>query len=212
MSKKKYNGENLPDLDLSARGPASSNLAVVVRCRPQSEKDLLKNSPECVTVLNDALMTVTEPFDLEGHPGSEKAKSLSFEFSRVFPKTASNQEVYGQTGKPFIQGLFEGVNATVFAYGARSSGKTFTMLGAGDEQGIVSFCINDVLAQMDSSERVGSVLKVSFVEIFNEVVRDLLVGDDKNLDIREDPVKGVTLNGVSEVPTSLKKDIMKMLK
>lgn len=56
------------------------------------------------------------------------------------------------------------------------------------------------------------VLKVSYVEIHNENLRDLLVPEDKPVDIREDPVKGIILHGVSEVPTTQKKEVLKMIK
>ena len=212
MSSKKYNGENLPDLDFNRKPSYTTNLSVVVRCRPLLERDMINNATECVQVKNNSTLVVTEPFDIEGHPGSEKARRLQFEFSDVFPKTSNNQEIYNNTAKPLLDGLFEGVNATIFTYGSAQSGKTYTLMGGNDEQGVVNYAINDLISMMDSPDRVGSIMKVSFVEIYNEVVRDLLVGDDKNLDIREDPIKGVTLNGVSEVPTSMKKDIMKMIK
>lgn len=208
---KKYNGENLPDLDLNYKG-TSSNLQAVVRCRPLLQKDLMSNSHECVNVLSDSLLIISEPYDSEGHVASEKTRKLQFEFPRVFSKNATNQEVYAQTTQSLISGLFEGLNATVFCYGAAHSGKTYTMQGDNEQQGLVSYALNDLQTKMESPEHMGSIMKVSYIEIHNEVIRDLLVSDEKNIDIREDPVKGTILVNVSEITTSVKKDILKAIK
>lgn len=208
---KKYNGDNLPDLDLNFRG-TTSNLLAVVRCRPLLERDIVANALECVTVVSDTTLVISEPYDMDGHPGSDKTKKFQFEFPRVFSKTSTNQEIYGFTTKNLIPGLFEGLNATVFCYGAAHSGKTFTMLGNNELQGVVGYALSDLQTLVESADLAGSVMKVSYVEIYNEVIRDLLVGDEKNIDIREDPLKGTSLINVSEITTSSKKDILRALK
>jgi Kinesin motor domain len=208
---KKYNGDNLPDLDLNVKG-ASSNLLAVVRCRPLLQKDLMNNSHECVSLLSDSLLLISEPYDTDGHTGSEKTRKLQFEFPRVFSKNTTNQEVYNQTAKPLLPGLFEGLNATVFCYGAAQSGKTHTMMGNNEQQGLISYALDDLQTMIEAPERMGSVMKVSYIEIHNEVIRDLLVADDKNIDIREDPVKGTIVVNISEFTTSVKKDILRAIK
>lgn len=208
---KKYNGDNLPDLDLNYKG-TSSNLLAVVRVRPLMEKDLVSNALECVTVINDTTMVISEPYDSDGHTASEKTRKLQFEFPKVFPKTSTNQEIFGYTTKSLLPGLFEGLNATVFCYGAAHSGKTFTIFGNNETQGITGFILADLQSMVESSQYSGAVMKVSYVEIYNEVIRDLLVADEKNIDIREDPIKGTVLINISEITTSSKKDILKALK
>jgi kinesin family protein 18/19 len=209
---KKYNGDNLPDLDLGTKQGVSSNLQVAIRCRPMLEKDLVRGSAECVQVINETTLIISEPYDADGHPSTEKSRKLQFEFQKVFSKTSSNQEVYNYTTRPLLDGLFDGLNATIFAYGASQTGKTYTIMGNGENSGIIGFAVNDLTTMMESGERMGAVLKISYVEIYNEVIRDLLSTDEKNIDIREDPVKGIFLNNVSEVSTTIKKDIMKMIK
>lgn len=217
----------MPDLDFSQKGTGST-IQAMVRPRPLLERELSKNTLECVTVASDTTLILAEPYDEEGHPGGAKAKKLQFEYSRVFTKTASNQEVYEWTARPLIPGLLEGVNATIFAYGAAGSGKTHTISGNGETPGILSYVLNDLantidgddagLAQSANTSKKGMsagmsvVLKVSYVEIHNENLRDLLVPEDKPVDIREDPVKGIILHGVSEVPTTQKKEVLKMIK
>ena len=208
---KKYNGDNLPDLDLNYKG-VSSNLLAVVRCRPLLERDLVSNAMECVTVVGEGTLMLSEPYDVDGHTGSEKTKKLQFEFPKVFSKVTTNQEIYGYTTKNLLPGLFEGLNATIFCYGAAHSGKTFTIFGNNETQGVTGYVLGDLQSMVESPENSGAVMKISYVEIYNEVIRDLLVADEKNVDIREDPLKGTSLINVSEITTSSKKDIQKALK
>lgn len=227
MANRKYNGDTLPDLDFGDKG-TGSHIQAMVRPRPLLEKELAKSLLECVTTATDTTLILAEPYDEEGHPGGAKTKKLQFEYSRVFSKTASNQEVYEWTVRPLIAGLLQGVNATVFAYGAAGSGKTHTISGNGETPGLLTYALNDLALSMDSdgsatqtaggtaksggSGGASVVLKVSYVEIHNENLRDLLVTEDKPVDIREDPVKGIILHGVSEVPTTQKKEVLKMVK
>lgn len=208
---KKYNGDNLPDLDLNYKGH-TSNLLAVVRVRPLLEKDLISNALECVTVINDTTLVISEPYDSDGHTASEKTRKLQFEFPRVFAKTSSNQEIYNFTTKNLLGGLFEGLNATVFCYGAAHSGKSMTIFGNQELQGLAGYALADLQAMVEGPTQAGAVMKISYVEIYNEFIRDLLVADDKTIDIREDPVKGTTLINVSEITTSSKKDILKAIK
>lgn len=212
---KKYSESSLPNVDLSHRqGGSGSNLQVIVRCRPMLQKDLMSNETESVSVVSDNTLIMTETYDIDGHSVqvSEKARKLQFEFTKIFPKASTNQDIYNYTCKPMLKELFEGLNGTVFAYGASQSGKTFTMMGTVESPGIVALSVNDLVAMTEASSHSGTVLKMSFVEIYNEVLRDLLVDNDKPLEIREDPVKGIVLSGVSEITTTVKKDIMKMIK
>jgi kinesin family protein 18/19 len=209
--KRKYNGEDLPDLDLSPK-LQQANLQVVVRCRPIIERDLTNNNAECVKVLDEQTLLVTEPYDLDGHSQGEKARKMQFEFERVFDKNASQQEIYRYAFSPLLPGLFEGVNATIFCYGASQAGKTFTIQGQADTPGLLQLGIHDISEMLERPENINSVLKFSYVEIYNEVIKDLLASDDKVLDVREDPVKGVVLSGVSEIITSNKKELITMIK
>ena len=125
------------------------NLQAVVRCRPPIEKDIIKNIGECVSVISDNALIVTETYDAEGHTGSDNSRRLQFEFSKVFSKVSTNQEIYNYAVKPLLPGLFEGLNATVFAYGAAGSGKSFTIMGSNETPGLIGQSVNDLLSLMD---------------------------------------------------------------
>lgn len=111
-----------------------------------------------------------------------------------------------------IPGLLEGLNCTIFAYGPTGAGKTFTILGTNEKPGLMIHSVHDLMAQFDSGKFMSCSLRFSYIEVYNEVLRDLLVSQDKPIDIREDPEQGVVINGVSEVVTTSKKEIMTMIK
>ena len=104
-----------------------------------------------------------------------------------------------------IDGIMQGYNASVFAYGATGAGKTYTMLGTEDSPGIMMLSIEELFKSIESytAER-DYMLKVSYVEVYNENIKDLLLdkSDDNYLDLREDAVKGVMVAGVTEIMTT----------
>jgi kinesin family protein 18/19 len=129
-----------------------------------------------------------------------KSKERRYTFDEAFGEYATQQEVYERTTKALIGGVLEGFNATVFAYGATSAGKTHTMLGTPNEPGIMMRTLLDLFSEVagQREDRVFEV-KCSFLEVYNENIRDLLRPDGDYLDIREDPVKGMCVAGISEV-------------
>lgn len=72
--------------------------------------------------------------------------------------------------------------------------------------------MNELLGMFNSEKIFKATIRFSYIEVYNEVLRDLLVTDDKNIDIREDPERGVVVSGVSEILTSSKKEILTMIK
>jgi kinesin family protein 18/19 len=109
----------------------------------------------------------------------------------------------------------QGYNASVFAYGATGAGKTYTMLGTEDDPGIMMLSIDELFKSIEdySAER-DYMLKVSYVEVYNENIKDLLVekNNDESLDLREDNVKGVLVAGVTEIMTTNVEEISKYIR
>jgi kinesin family protein 18/19 len=114
----------------------------------------------------------------------------AFTFDHSFPPGVSTADVYAKTTRFLVAGVMEGYNATVFAYGATGSGKTHTMLGNAASPGLMPSTLRDLWAAVQgyASTRTYSVV-MTYVEIYNENVRDLLSAADEYLDLREDPVK-----------------------
>lgn len=91
-----------------------------------------------------------------------------------------------------------GYNATVFAYGPTGTGKTYTMLGNQDVMGISVLTIRDMFEFIKRDLDNDYQVLISYVEIYNETIRDLLVQQSQYLELRDDPLKGVTIAGVTE--------------
>jgi len=129
----------------------------------------------------------------------------SFTFDKVFGPSSTQQEVFDYVAEPVVGDVMNGYNATVFAYGQTGSGKTFTMEGASihDDQlrGVIprtASALFEAIAAADES--IEFVVKVSYVEIYCEKIRDLLdeYRSKVNLPIREDKQRGIYISGVTE--------------
>ncbi|EGO27337.1 hypothetical protein SERLADRAFT_336029, partial [Serpula lacrymans var. lacrymans S7.9] len=125
-----------------------------------------------------------------------------FMFDRVFNNEARQQDVYASTAQPLLRGLLDGYNATVFAYGATGCGKTHTISGTEADPGIIYLTMADLFQRIqDRKDEWNTEVIVTFLEIYNEEIRDLLaepgtVSPRGGLQIRED--KSVKVVGLVE--------------
>jgi centromeric protein E len=92
----------------------------------------------------------------------------------------------------------DGINGTIFAYGQTSSGKTFTMKGSSTNPGIIPRALEDVFSIIANTPDREFLLRLSYLEIYNEVVRDLLAPNKTNLKIHEDLQRGVFVGELTE--------------
>jgi kinesin family protein 18/19 len=154
-----------------------------------------------VRVLDSKLVILLDP----GNTASDdflrlnKSREKRWAFDIAFGEDADQRTVFEQSTRGIIEGVCNGINACVFTYGATGAGKTFTMLGNHSEPGIMSLTLHELFTRLNGmADRCEFRIKCSFVEVYNENIRDLL-GEGKDLDLREDPVKGMCVAGVSEV-------------
>ena len=132
-----------------------------------------------------------------------------YRVDNVFDESCSNLDVYNKTTSKIVKSVLDGFNGTVFAYGQTSSGKTHTMHGDMDtEPGIVPLAVRDVFDSIEKCPEREFRVRVSYLEIYNENLLDLLacspseMDDDsqgsKTLRIQEDPERGIVVNGLKE--------------
>ena len=121
-------------------------------------------------------------------------------FDRVFSERCENKKIYIDEISSLISDVCNGLNGTCFAYGMTGAGKTHTMLGSSgmvkSEKGLIYIAVDDCISSM-MSKRVNFTLKLSYLEIYNEHVRDLL-NSGQNLMVVEDPLKGVQIPNLQE--------------
>ncbi|RQM29578.1 hypothetical protein B5M09_005770 [Aphanomyces astaci] len=124
----------------------------------------------------------------------------TYAFDEVFNATESQDHVFTHSAAGLLDGFFEGYNTTVFAYGQTGSGKTYTM--GVEHGGVIPHVVSDVFSRgkkLDTDKMTTVVLKMSYLEIFNEEVFDLLASTPTtSLAVRDDLKRGIIVAGLSE--------------
>ncbi|KAL2780687.1 centromere-associated protein E isoform 2 [Daubentonia madagascariensis] len=126
--------------------------------------------------------------------------SKSFNFDRVFHSNETTKNVYEEIAAPIINSAIQGYNGTIFAYGQTASGKTYTMMGSEDYLGVIPRAIHDIFQKIKKFPDREFLLRVSYMEIYNETITDLLCGTQKMkpLIIREDVNRNVYVADLTE--------------
>ena len=133
-------------------------------------------------------------------PTTKKTKDQVFAFDRVFDENTNQADVYDGTTKKLLDSVLDGYNATVFAYGATGCGKTHTITGTSQHPGIIFMTMQELFEKIDErSQEKTTELSLSYLEIYNETIRDLLVpgGSKAGLMLREDSNQAVTVPGLT---------------
>ncbi len=94
--------------------------------------------------------------------------------------------MYGDSCKKIVQEFLKGKNASIFMYGQTTSGKTYTMLGRGDEQGLIIHSLKDIFKHFEKHDKQKYCIFISYMEIYNEQINDLLNPEGLNLRIVDD--------------------------
>ncbi|CEM37179.1 unnamed protein product [Vitrella brassicaformis CCMP3155] len=191
----------------------SEQVRVAVRVRPLSPKEILERCRECVRVFPETNQIVI---------GRDK----TFTYDDVYNATDTQEVVANTTANPLVEGLFEGLNATILAYGQTGAGKTYTMSGVpgssilsqdSETLGIIPRAVNSIFRCMYSSKRedIEFMVKCSYVELHNEDFGDLLDtsygAKNKAIMIREDTSGQQILLGVKEVEVKKPSEVLRCL-
>ncbi|GMJ09750.1 kinesin 7.4 [Hibiscus trionum] len=165
--------------------PSGDSISVTIRFRPLNEREFLRGDEIAWYADDDKIVR------------NEYNPATAYAFDKVFGPHATSQAVYEVAARPVVKAAMEGVNGTVFAYGVTSSGKTHTMHGDQNAPGIIPLAIKDVFSIIQDSPGREFLLRVSYIEIYNEVINDLLDPTGQNLRVRED-AQGTYIEGIKE--------------
>ena len=168
-------------------------MKVAVRCRPLNGKEKGDNRATIVEVDNK-----TGQVTLNNPKGDEPPKT--FTFDNAFDWNVTQRDVYDVVARPIVNSVMDGYNGTIFAYGQTGTGKTHTMEGfpTPELQGIIPNCFDHVFETVNSSTGKQWMVRASYLEIYNEEVRDLLSKDPKNkLELKEHKDSGVYVKGLN---------------
>ncbi|KAI1774549.1 kinesin-domain-containing protein [Hypoxylon cercidicola] len=173
------------DYELETGG--ETNINVVVRCRGRNEREVRENS---------AVVVQTEGVKgklVELSMGPSALSNKTYNFDRVFSQAADQSMLYDDVVKPILEEMLGGYNCTIFAYGQTGTGKTYTMSGdmndtlgiLSDAAGIIPRVLHSLFNKLEM-EDTESFVKCSFIELYNEELRDLISAEDAKLKIFDD--------------------------
>ncbi|CAL0304261.1 unnamed protein product [Lupinus luteus] len=180
-------GEEMVKLEnMQGVSGCEEKIIVLIRLRPLSEKENAANESADWECINDTTILYRNTL----REGSTFPSAYTFD--RVFRGACATRKVYEEGAREVALSVLNGINSTIFAYGQTSSGKTYTMIG------ITEYAVADIFDYINRHEERAFVLKLSAIEIYNEIVRDLLGTDNSPLRLRDDPERGPILEKLTE--------------
>ncbi|XP_066984461.1 kinesin-like protein KIF11 [Macrobrachium rosenbergii] len=191
------------------------NIKVFVRCRPLNSIEKNSKSYTCVDCTNREVTVKERPLD---------KFTKTFSFDRVFGPESKQIDVYKAVAKTSVEEVLNGFNCTIFAYGQTGTGKTFTMEGdrtadntSWDEDplaGIIPRCVNHLFDEL-RLQKLEFTMRVSFLELYNEELFDLLSPQDDMSKLRmyEDATRkgSCIIQGLEEVLVRSKANVYEVL-
>ncbi|KAG9621813.1 kinesin-domain-containing protein, partial [Aureobasidium melanogenum] len=167
------------DKDKEAKG----NITVSVRVRPDAAAD---TQPDGEWLVDGRRSLITY-------------ESGEYRYDNVFSPHDQNARVYESAAKRLVRRVMEGYHGTVFAYGMTGTGKTFSMQGTAMSPGVIPLAITDIFSYIRQNPAREFLLRVSYLEIYNEKIYDLLNPDShEEIKLREDPRRGVYATPLKE--------------
>uniref|UniRef100_A0A3B3URX8 Kinesin family member 13A n=1 Tax=Poecilia latipinna TaxID=48699 RepID=A0A3B3URX8_9TELE len=195
---------------------SDTKVKVAVRVRPMNRREIELNT-KCVVDMEDN-QTILQP-PPSNAKGENRKQSKVFAFDHCFwsmdesnvPKYAGQEVVFKCLGEGILENAFQGYNACIFAYGQTGSGKSFSMMGNGEQPGLIPRLCCSLFERVHKEENEAHTFKVevSYMEIYNEKVRDLLdpKGSRQSLKVREHKVLGPYVDGLSQLAVTNFEDI-----
>ncbi|XP_042509913.1 kinesin-like protein KIN-5D [Macadamia integrifolia] len=199
------------------------NVQVLLRCRPLSEDEVRVKTPVVISC-NEHRREVSAVQNI-----ANKQIDRTFAFDKVFGPTSQQEDLYDQAVSPIVNEVLEGYNCTIFAYGQTGTGKTYTMEGGGkkakngefpSDAGVIPRAVREIFDILEAQNAEYS-MKVTFLELYNEEITDLLALeenskfiDDKSkkpIALMEDGKGGVLVRGLEEEVVCTASEIYKIL-
>ncbi|XP_031405575.1 kinesin-like protein KIN-8A [Punica granatum] len=190
--------------------PGGSGILVFVRLRPMGKKEKEAGSRCCVRIVNRRDVYLTEFANENDYLRLKRLKGRHFTFDASFPDSTTQQEVYSTTTADLVEAVLQGKNGSVFCYGATGAGKTYTMLGTMENPGVMVLAIKDLFTKVRQRSCDGNhVVHLSYLEVYNETVRDLL-SPGRPLILREDR-QGIVAAGLTQYRAYSTDEVMALL-
>lgn len=185
----------------------SECIKVGIRVRPLSKKE--KEEKDVDIICTDEKRKEIVLKSLESGQ-----KSTIFTFDYVFSQDNSQLDIYKCCAKNVVDSLLKGFNCTIFAYGQTGTGKTYTMEGSDDFEGIgiIPRTFEQIFDHINSNKSHQQFLiRCSMLELYNEELKDSLAGKKEKLEIHEDAKNGFYVKGLSQVTVTSSQELREKL-
>ncbi|XP_006653984.1 kinesin-like protein KIN-5A [Oryza brachyantha] len=168
------------------------NVQVILRCRPMSDEETKSNTPVVISC-NERRREVAATQII-----ANKQIDRTFAFDKVFGPSSKQKDLFEQSISPIVNEVLEGYNCTIFAYGQTGTGKTYTMEGGGTRKtrngelptdaGVIPRAVRQIFDILEAQCAEYS-MKVTFLELYNEEITDLLAPEEPKFPVPEDKTK-----------------------
>ncbi|KIE02102.1 kinesin, partial [Metarhizium majus ARSEF 297] len=185
---------------------SANSIKVVARFRPQNRIELESGGKPIVTFSSEDSCSL-----------DSKEAQGGFTFDRVFDMACKQQDIFDFSIRPTVDDILNGYNGTVFAYGQTGAGKSYTMMGTNiddDEgRGVIPRIVEQIFASiMSSPSTIEYTVRVSYMEIYMERIRDLLAPQNDNLPVHEEKNRGVYVKGLLEIYVSSVQEVYEVMR
>jgi kinesin family protein 5 len=185
---------------------ASNSIKVVARFRPQNKIEVASGGEPIVDFKSEDTCSI-----------NSKEAAGAFTFDRVFDMSSRQVDVFDYSIRPTVDDILNGYNGTVFAYGQTGAGKSYTMMGSDIDddagKGVIPRIIEQIFASILASPgNIEYTVRVSYMEIYMERIRDLLMPQNDNLAVHEEKNRGVYVKGLLEVYVSSVDEVYEVLR
>ncbi|KAH6607494.1 hypothetical protein Trco_003807 [Trichoderma cornu-damae] len=185
---------------------SNNTIKVVARFRPQNRVEIESGGKPIVTFNSDDTCTL-----------DSKEAQGSFTFDRIFDMSCKQQDIFDYSIRPTVDDILNGYNGTVFAYGQTGAGKSYTMMGSNiddaEQRGVIPRIVEQIFASiMSSPSTIEYTVRVSYMEIYMEKIRDLLAPQNDNLPIHEEKNRGIYVKGLLEIYVSSVQEVYEVMR
>lgn len=213
---------------------ADSATIVVARFRPQNKIELANGGEPIVSFDTEETCAITVSVSdvpaglllcaasavrsrLISISVQSKEASGAFTFDRVFDMASRQTDVFDYSIRPTVDDILNGYNGTVFAYGQTGAGKSYTMMGSDiddvDGKGIIPRIVEQIFTNILASPgNIEYTVRVSYMEIYMERIRDLLAPQNDNLPVHEEKNRGVYVKGLLEIYVSSVQEVYEVMR
>ncbi|KAI7852557.1 hypothetical protein BDC45DRAFT_443497 [Circinella umbellata] len=196
---------------------SGGNIKVVVRCRPMNSREQARGAASLIEMKGNQTI-IRKPDEMKTGT-QDDVKAFTFDKSywsadKEDPSYADQEKVFNDLGADLLDHAFDGYNCCIFAYGQTGSGKSYSMMGYGEDKGITPRTCSELFNRIEAvtDEQTTCRVEVSYIEIYNEKVRDLLNPKNKNnLKVREHPSLGPYVEDLSKMAVNSFEDINQLM-